>query len=266
MVLSELKGKLVNIEVKAEEGIAIVKMNRPAALNALNNDTLSELNQIFDCIKEDDSIQGVILTGEGKSFVAGADIVQMQPYKSIEGRDYAEFAQSVFNKIEDLEKPVIAAVNGYALGGGCELSLSCDIRLASEKAIFGQPEAALGVIPCFGGTQRLPRLIGVGLAKELIFTGRKVKADEALAMGLVNKVTAPDVLMDEAKGMMKEILKNAPMAVGLAKTAINRGMEMDLVNGLLLERNICALAFGSEDKDEGMRAFVEKRPAVFKNK
>ncbi|MDF2505662.1 enoyl-CoA hydratase-related protein [Clostridium sp.] len=266
MSISEISSQLINILVTVEDEIALVKINRPKALNALNNDTLSDLNKIFDCIKEDDSVRGVIITGEGKGFVAGADIVQMQGYKSIEGRKYAAFAQMIFNKIESLEKPVISAVNGYALGGGCELSLSCDIRIASTKAVFGQPEVGLGVIPCFGGTQRLPRLIGSGIAKELIYTGRQIKSEEALSVGLVNKVVEPELLIEEAMNMMKAILKNASLAVGFAKVAINRGLEMDIDNALELEKDIAALSFATDDKDEGMKAFIEKRPAVFKNK
>lgn len=258
-----LELQLNNIDVQVQEEIAIVKMNRPKALNALNNDTLEELVNIFDCLKEDESVKGVIITGEGKGFVAGADIVQMQNYKSVEGRQYADFAQSVFTKIENLEKPVIAAVNGYALGGGSELALSCDIRIASVKAVFGQPEVSLGIIPCFGGTQRLPRLIGSGKAKEIIFTGKHIKAEEALSIGLVNKVVEPEKLIEESMNMMKEILKNAFMAVGYAKIAINKGLEMDITNGLELEKDVAALAFATEDKDEGMNAFVEKRKAHF---
>ena len=266
MLLEALSKELAIIQITLDNNIAIVKFNRPKALNALNNDTLNELNSVIECIKNDDSIRGVIITGEGKGFVAGADIVQMQDYKGLEGRKYADYAQSVFNKIEALEKPVIAAINGYALGGGCELSLSCDIRIASSKAVFGQPEVGLGVIPCFGGTQRLPRLIGSGIAKELIFTGRQVRAEEALTIGLVNKVVEPDMLIEEASNMMKMILKNASLAIGFAKTVINRGLEMDIANGLELEKDIAALSFSTEDKDEGMKAFVEKRPAIFKNK
>ena len=266
MSILELSSQLINVLVTVEDEIAIVKINRPKALNALNNDTLSDLDKIFDCIQDDDSVRGVIITGEGKGFVAGADIVQMQGYKSLEGRKYADSAQKILNKIENLEKPVIAAINGYALGGGCELSLSCDIRIASTKAVFGQPEVGLGVIPCFGGTQRLPRLISSGIAKELIYTGRQVKADEALLVGLVNKVVEPELLIKEANNMMKAILKNASSAIGFAKVAINKGLEMDIANGLELEKDIAAISFGTDDKDEGMKAFVEKRPAVFKNK
>jgi enoyl-CoA hydratase len=264
--LLESVKELNNIDFYVEENIAIVKMNRPKALNALNNETLNELIITIDGLKEDNSIQGVIITGEGKGFVAGADIVQMQKYKSIEGRKYADFAQGVFNRIENLEKPVIAAVNGYALGGGSELALSCDIRIASSKAVFGQPEVGLGIIPCFGGTQRLARLIGPGMAKELIFTGRKVNADEAMAIGLVNRVVEAESLMEESLKLMKSILKNAAKAISYAKVSINRGLEMDLNNGLELEKDLAALAFATEDKDEGMNAFVEKRKAVFKNK
>lgn len=264
--LQKLAAGFENVKVDVREGIALVTMNRPKALNALNNQTLGELDALFACMEKESDIFGVIITGEGKAFVAGADIVQMHHYKSEEGRQYAGYAQGVFNRIESLEKPVIAAVNGYALGGGCELSMSCDFRIASEKAVFGQPEAKLGVIPCFGGTQRLPRLIGTGRAKELIYTGRQVKADEACAIGLVNKVVAPEALLDEAMTMMKQILTMAPLAVRYAKVAINRGIEVDLRAGLELEKDICAITFGSEDKQEGMDAFLAKRPPVFRNK
>lgn len=264
IVLKDLS--LENVKVNIEENVAIVTMSRPKALNALNNQTLEELDAIIESISVDKSILGVIITGEGKGFVAGADIAQMRPYKAEEGRNYAEYAQSVFNKIEALGKPVIAAVNGYALGGGCELSMSCDLRIASEKAVFGQPEVNLGVIPCFGGTQRLPRLIGSGRAKELIYTGRMVKADEALLMGLVNKVVPAEELLTEAKNMMKGIISKAPMAIKYAKIAINKGADLDLANALELEKDLAALTFASEDKDEGMAAFLEKRTAKFDNK
>ena len=266
MLLVDLSKELAIIQITVEDGIAIVKINRPKALNALNNETLNELDRVLESLENDDSVRGLIITGEGKGFVAGADIVQMQDYKALEGRKYADRAQTIFNKIESLEKPVIAAVNGYALGGGCELSLSCDIRIASTKAVFGQPEVGLGVIPCFGGTQRLPRLIGAGMAKELIFTGRQVKAEEALKIGLVNKLVEASELMEESINMMKAILKNSSLAIGFAKTAINKGLEMDIYNGLELEKDIAAISFSTDDKDEGMKAFVEKRPAVFKNK
>mgnify|MGYP000901082320 CR=1 FL=1 len=264
--LEKLKAGFENITVEAEDGIALVTMNRPQALNALNNRTLGELDALFGCLGRENNIFGVILTGAGKAFAAGADIVQMHYYKSEEGRNYSAYAQGVFNHIEALEKPVIAAVNGFALGGGNELVMSCDFRIASENAVFGQPEVKLGVIPCFGGTQRLPRIIGTGRAKELIYTGRQVKAQEACALGLVNKVVPRDALLEEAKAVMKQILAMAPIAVRYAKVAINRGMEVDLKTGLELEKDVCAITFGSEDKQEGMDAFLEKRPPVFKNK
>ncbi len=241
-------------------------MDRPKALNALSDKTLNELDRIFTYLAGAEEILGIILTGEGKGFVAGADISQMQPYGPSEGRAYADRAQTLFNKIEGIEKPVIAAVNGYALGGGCELAMSCDIRIASEKAVFGQPEANLGVIPCFGGTQRLPRLVGTGIAKELIYTGRQVKAAEAKEIGLVNQVVPADALLDAAKDMMNAITGKAPIAIRYSKVAINRGMDVDLRAGLELEKDLAALTFGTEDKQEGMDAFLAKRPAVFKNR
>ena len=257
--------ELKNIKVERQDKILIITMNRPKAMNALNNDTLSELLQIVNYLEGEKEILGVILTGEGKAFVAGADISQMKDYGAEEGRSYANFAQKIFNKLEDLEKPVIAAINGYALGGGCELAMSCDLRIASEKAVFGQPEVNLGVIPCFGGTQRLSRLVGAGRAKDLIYTGRLIQADEAFAMGLVNKVVAPESLLDEAKAMMNLILEKAPIAVRYAKVAINSGLDLDLDNALELEKDLAAISFATNDKKEGMYAFLEKRKAEFKN-
>lgn len=256
---------LENIKLEQDGAIVVITMNRPKALNALNDQTLGELDRIFTWLESKSDILGVIITGEGKGFVAGADISQMHSYDSEQGRNYANRAQTLFNKIESLEKPVIAAVNGYALGGGCELSMSCDIRIASERAVFGQPEANLGVIPCFGGTQRLPRLVGTGIAKELIYTGRQVKADEAKAIGLVNLVVTPETLLDEAKAMLSTIVAKAPMAVRYSKVAINRGMDVDLRSGLELEKDLAAITFGTEDKQEGMDAFLAKRAPVFRN-
>lgn len=261
-VMSEVE----NIRVQQDGNIVVITMNRPKALNALNDQTLGELDCVFTCLETEREVLGVIITGEGKGFVAGADISQMQSYGSEEGRNYANRAQTLFNKIEALEKPVIAAVNGYALGGGCELAMSCDIRIASEKAVFGQPEANLGVIPCFGGTQRLPRLVGTGIAKELIYTGRQVKAEEAKEIGLVNKVVPAESLLEEAKAMLALIATKAPIAIRYAKVAINRGMDVDLRAGLELEKDLAAITFGTEDKQEGMDAFLAKRPAEFHNK
>jgi len=253
--------------VKAElEGkLAVLTMNRPKALNALNDQTLDELERLFTAIEKDREVLGVILTGEGRAFVAGADISQMSGYGVEEGRLYSDRAQKLFNKIEILEKPVIAAVNGFALGGGCELAMSCDIRIASEKAVFGQPEANLGLMPCFGGTQRLPRLVGTGLAKELIYTCRQVKAQEAKEIGLANKVVPAETLLEEAKAMMAMILSKSPIAIGYCKTAINRGADTDLRNGLEIEKECWAVVFGTKDKDEGISAFLEKRTPQFPN-
>lgn len=253
--------------VKAElEGkLAVLTMNRPKALNALNDQTLDELERLFTAIEKDREVLGVILTGEGRAFVAGADISQMSGYGVEEGRLYSDRAQKLFNKIEILEKPVIAAVNGFALGGGCELAMSCDIRIASEKAVFGQPEANLGLMPCFGGTQRLPRLVGTGLAKELIYTCRQVKAQEAKEIGLANKVVPAETLLEEAKAMMAMILSKSPIAIGYCKTAINRGADTDLRNGLEIEKECWAIVFGTKDKEEGISAFLEKRTPQFPN-
>lgn len=264
MKFAQLSTKLENVKLELEDHILVVTMNRPKALNALNNQTLDELQEVTKMIVEDDDVYGVIITGEGRGFVAGADIVQMKPYKSEEGRTYAGYAQDTFNKIEALDKPVIAAVNGFALGGGCELALSCDIRIASEKAVFGQPEVTLGIMPCFGGTQRLPRLIGAGLAKEMIYTGRQVKAEEAKQFGLVNKVVAAKELIDIAKAMMKDILKVSPIGIKYAKIAINKGADMDLKNGLELEKDLVGLCFATEDKEIGMTAFLEKAKPSFR--
>lgn len=253
--------------VKAElEGkLAVLTMNRPKALNALNDQTLDELERLFTAIEKDREVLGVILTGEGRAFVAGADISQMSGYGVEEGRLYSDRAQKLFNKIEILEKPVIAAVNGFALGGGCELAMSCDIRIASEKAVFGQPEANLGLMPCFGGTQRLPRLVGTGVAKELIYTCRQVKAQEAKEIGLANKVVPAETLLEEAKAMMAMILSKSPIAIGYCKTAINRGADTDLRNGLEIEKECWAVVFGTKDKEEGISAFLEKRTPQFPN-
>lgn len=252
-----------NIEVTIEDNIGFIKMNRPKAMNALNSKTLTELENVIGLFEKTDEVKGIIITGEGRAFVAGADIVEMKDYGSVEGRSYANFAQEVFNKVESIEKPVIAAVNGFALGGGCELAMSCDIRIASEKAVFGQPEVKLGLIPCFGGTQRLPRLVGEGRAKEIIYTCRNVKADEAFTIGLVNKVVSPEELLNEAKAMLQGILKMSPLAISYSKVAINKGKDMDLKNALELEKDLAAIAFGSDQKEEGISAFLEKREPNF---
>ena len=265
-LLKKVGDSCENILVTVEENIAVITMNRPKALNALNNQTLYELNRVISALEESDDIWGCILTGSGKAFAAGADIEQMAPYGGEEGRRYAAYAQGVFNRLEKLEKPVIAAVNGYALGGGCELALSCDFCYASTKARFGQPEVNLGVIPCFGGTQRFPRAVGMRMAKEIIYTGRHISADEALALGLVNKVTAPEDLLPQCMETMRLIVSKAPIAVRYAKIAIQCGAEMDLHKGLELEKDLAAITFATEDKMLGMRAFLDKETPVFTNK
>jgi len=256
-----------NLTISVKDGVLTVVFTRHKALNALNNETLMELEHVIDYINTEEGIKGAIITGgDGKAFVAGADIVQIQPYKSEEGRNYSGFVQNIFNKLESIEKPIIAAVNGYALGGGCELAMACDIRIAAEGAVFGQPEVNLGVIPCFGGTQRLTRIVGLGKAKELIYTGNFINAIEAKEIGLVNKVVSSEDLMDEAEKMMRLITSKAPIAIKYAKLAISRGLNMDMTNGLELERDVAALCFATMDKDEGMSAFVEKRKPIFQNK
>lgn len=253
--------------ITEEAGVAIVTINRPKALNALNSTVLDELAQAFDELADNNAVKAIIITGAGeKAFVAGADITQMKDMNVVEGKVFAEKGQNVFMKIEQCPKPVIAAVNGFALGGGCEIAMACDIRIASEMAKFGQPEVGLGIIPGFGGTQRLARLIGRGMAKFLIYTADIIDAKEALRIGLVQKVTAPEALLDEAKAIAGRILKKSAIAVSLAKDAINRGMEMDIPNAMQYEAYIFGTCFASEDQHEGMTAFVEKRKPSFSGK
>lgn len=243
--------------------IGLLTINRPAVLNALSIQTFKELNVLIDELEESNTVRGIVITGSGRSFVAGADLSECIDAKIEENRTYAQLAQNTFNRIESLPLPTIAAVNGFALGGGCELSLVCDIRIAGEKAKFGLPEVSLGVIPCFGATQRLPRLIGSGLAKELIFTGRTIKADEAKEIGLVNQVVEQEKLLDEAIAMMEMIVIKSSTAVKYAKTAIDRGRDMALTDGLEFEKDLSAICYGLPDKEEGMKAFMEKRTPDF---
>ena len=250
--------------LEVNEGIAVLTINRPKALNALNSALLVELADAVDAIEKDDSIKVLILTGEGKSFVAGADITEMKDKTPEQARSFAGMAMAIFRKMELMEKPVIAAVNGFALGGGCEIAMACDIRIASDKAKFGQPEVGLGITPGFAGTQRLPRIVGVAKAKELIYTGRMIDSNEALQIGLVNAVTTPETLLEEAMTMAKMIAKNSQSAVRYAKTAINRGIETDIETGMLIEKDIFGLCFANDEQKEGMTAFVEKRKANFK--
>lgn len=254
------------IKYDIDNGIGYVKIDRPEALNALNDAVLTELDAVFEEIKGDDDVRVVILTGEGKAFVAGADIVAMSKLDPVKGRDFFIKGQAVMDKIETLEKPVIAAINGYALGGGCELAMACDIRFASEKAVMGQPEVKLGIIPGFGGTQRLPRLVGKGMAKYLIMGAENIKADEALRIGLVEKVFSPEDLMAEAEAFAKKLIANSPIGVKLSKVAINTGVNTDLRSGVAFEAEAMMTAFTTEDRVEGMDAFINKRNPEFKNK
>ena len=256
--------KTIKFEIK--DNIGYITINRPEALNALNMDVLKDLKRCLAEISSKDAVRAIIVTGEGRSFVAGADIVQMKKLTPVKGREMMELGHEVMNTIEQIQKPFIAAVNGFALGGGCELAMACDIRIASEKAKFGQPEVGLGIIPGFGGTQRLPRLVGKGMAKYLIYTADIIPADEALRIGLVEKVVTPEDLMKEAEDVAKKITSKAPIAVGIAKTAINNGTEMDIKSASRLEVESEAVCFATKDKAEGMAAFVEKRPPEFKNK
>lgn len=249
-----------------KENIAIVTIHRPEALNALNFDVLNDLKSMFAEIAEDNEIKAVVLTGEAKSFVAGADIALMKEQTTLEGREFIIYGQSVMNAIENMDIPVIAAVNGFALGGGCELSMACDIRIASSKAKFGQPEVGLGIIPGFGGTQRLARLVGKGNANYLIYTADIIKADEALRMGLVQKVVEPDELLDAAIEMASKIASKAPIAIKMAKKAINNGLNTDINTGVNFEAEAFAVSFSTEDRVEGMSAFLGKRNAEFKSK
>lgn len=258
--------ELKNLIVEKNEGICTVKINNPNSLNALNAIVLSELEYVFDELKIDQEISVVVLTGEGKAFVAGADISYMSNLSAAEAKRFGEDGARVFRKIETLDKVVIAAVNGFALGGGCELCMSADIRIASSKAKFGQPESGLGITPGFSGTQRLPRLVGLGIAKELIYTANIIKADEAYRIGLVNKVVEPEKLMEETYEMANKIKANSKTAVKYCKEAINKGIETDIETGIAYEANIFGLCFASEDQKEGMTAFLEKRHANFTGK
>ena len=254
------------IHYDKQDSIGILTIDRPEALNALNSAVIGELEQQIAQVESDKTLGALIITGAGRSFVAGADIGEQQPMGLDQGRRWGQRGSALMRRIEKLEIPTIAAVNGFALGGGCELALSCDIILASEKARFGQPEVGLGITPGFSGTQRLPRRIGIAKAKELIFSGRHVKADEALAIGLVNAVYPPEELMDGAIAMAKSFTKNAPIAVKYAKACIDRGMQMDIDDGIALENELFAMCYATKDQKEGMKAFLEKRPAVFQNK
>lgn len=255
--------RLKNLKLDIEDKIAVVTINRPDTSNTLSDQTLHEIDFLFSQLEQTTQALGIILTGADDVFASGADIAQLKCYKAEEAKNRSDFSQAVFNRVEGLGKPVIAAVNGQAESEGMELALSCDFRIASENAVFSMPEVCLGIIPGSGGTQRLPRLIGTGRAKELIYTGGQVEAEEAWVLGLVNRVVRDKWLLEEAKNTMRTIVGMAPTAVRCAKSAINRGANMDLQAGLETEKNLCALCFDTEDKEEGMIARLENRPPVF---
>lgn len=257
----------MNVLYEVKEHIAIITINRPEALNALNLDVLEELAQTVEKAEADADVYVLIITGAGKAFVAGADISQMKDLSATEAKAFGDFGNSVFHKIESVSKPVIAAINGYALGGGCELCMACDIRLAGTKAKFGQPETGLGITPGFGGTQRLPRIVGTSKAKELIFTAETIGADEALRIGLVSRVVPDEELMSTALEMAGKIAKNAQIAVRQSKDAINKGMQCDMLTGTAYEAQAFAVCFATEDQKDAMTAFVNKsKVTAFKNK
>ncbi|MEM4394561.1 MAG: enoyl-CoA hydratase-related protein [Candidatus Nitrosocaldaceae archaeon] len=247
------------IKLDREEGIAIVTINRPEKLNAMNIDLIKELGNTIEQLDNDDSVKCVIITGAGeKAFSAGADIEYMSKITPLEAEQYALTGHATMNKIEELSKPVIAAVNGYALGGGCELSLACDIRIGSKNAVLGQPEVTIGIPPGWGGTQRLMRIVGIAKAKELVFTGKRINAEEAYNIGLLNKVVELSELMNEAKNMAREIAKNSNIAVRVTKTLINRGVDADLKSGLKLEIWGWSLCFSHKDREERMAKFLKR--------
>lgn len=255
-----------NIKYEVKGNLGYLTINRPKALNALNTEVLSELADALKEIEADDAVKAVIVTGEGKAFVAGADIAQMSKLNAVEGRAMMQAGHKVMNTIDQMPKPFIAAVNGFALGGGCELAMACDIRIASSKAKFGQPEVGLGIIPGFCGTQRLSRLVGKGMAKYLIYSAEMINAEEAFRIGLVEKVVEPDALMEAAEKLANTIASKAPIAVAQAKIAINNGFDMDLKSASQLEVEATTVCFGSEDQKEGMAAFLEKRAPEWKNR
>ena len=250
------------LKFEHNEGITVLKISAPKSLNALNSTILKELDDFVGHL--DAQTRVLIITGDGeKSFVAGADISEMAHLNEPQGQEFGRLGAQVFRRIELLPIPVIAAVNGFALGGGCELAMACDIRIASSKAKFGQPEVGLGIIPGFSGTYRLPKLIGQGYAKEMIYTGKVIRADEALRIGLVNAVYEPEELMGKAMEMAAMMLKNAAIAIRLAKQSINDGYDLDADAAIALENKLFGQCFATKDQKEGMNAFLNKRPAAF---
>ncbi len=251
---------MTNVLLEKKGHIAVATINRPKALNALNSQVLEDLNELVEQVKADEEIYALVLTGAGeKAFVAGADIGEMSSLTKAEGESFGKKGNDVFRKLETLPIPTIAAVNGFALGGGCELAMSCDIRLCADSAVFGQPEAGLGITPGFGGTQRLARLVGSGMAKQMIYTAKNIKADEALRIGLVNAIYPVEELMAAAEKMATTIAKNAPIAVRACKKAINDGLQVDMDQAIVVEEKLFGSCFETADQKEGMSAFLEKR-------
>jgi len=258
---------LENVLYEKKGHIAYVTLNRPKVLNALNTKTWEDLRTVFEAAQDDDEVRGVILTGAGdKAFIAGADISELAHLTGVEGEESSSFGQAVLNLVENLGKPVIAAINGFALGGGCETAMACTIRIASETAKFGQPEVKLGVLPGGGGTQRLPRLVGKGRASQLILTGEMISAQEAYRIGLVNEVVPAANVIPRAEAILNQIFSNAPLAVKYSLEAVNKGLETSQAEGLSLEASFFGLCSGTEDKKEGTSAFLEKRTAKFQGR
>lgn len=249
--------------VSAPDAVALVKFNRPP-VNALNAELVTELYEVIEALDRNPAVRVIVLTGEGKAFVAGADIAEMSAFSPLEARAFAQNGHRTLARLEKSEKPIICAINGFALGGGCEVALACDIRLMADGAKIGQPEVGLGIIPGFGGTQRLSRLVGPGIAKELVYTGDHIDAQEALRIGLVNRVTPLDKLLDTAMEMARKIATKGPAAVRLAKSVINRGLDSNLNTGNALEIEAFGVCFASGEPKEGMAAFLEKRKPNWK--
>ncbi len=267
MASQEARPALTNVLYEIKGSIAYVTVNRPKVLNALNTPTWSDLRKAFEDARDDAAMRGVILTGAGdKAFIAGADISELAHLSGFEAEQSSRFGQEVLDLIENLGKPVVAAVNGFALGGGCETAMACSMRVAVESAKFGQPEVALGLVPGGGGTQRLPRLVGKGRALQLILGGEMITAQEAYRMGLVNEVVAAADLIPRAEAIVKKIAANAPIAVKLALEAVNKGLEAGQSDGLLLEASYFGLCAATEDKKEGTTAFLEKRNPRFQGR
>ncbi len=258
---------LENVLYEKKDSIAYVTLNRPKVLNALNKKTWADLRTAFEAARDDAAVRGVILTGAGdKAFIAGADISELANVSAVEAEESSTFGQEVLNLVENLGKPVIAAINGFALGGGCETAMACTIRVASEHAKFGQPEVKLGLIPGGGGTQRMPRLVGKGRALQIILSGEIISAQEAYRIGLVNEVVPAADVITRAEAILKQIFSNAPIAVKYSLEAVNKGLETSVAEGLSLEASLFGLCAGTEDKREGTQAFLQKRAPQFQGR